>query len=357
MSRDSTMPALVKYQAGEGHAELREVPEPRCGDDQVKVAVAHTGICGTDLHVLHGTFRTYPPVIMGHEFAGTVAEVGRAVTGVKEGERVTILPASAVSCGRCTHCRSGEFMFCPERRGMGHGVNGAFAPYAVVGPHQLYRLPEHVGLDAAALCEPFAAAVQPVEEMSGVKQGDVVLVSGPGPIGLMCLKLLVADGVRVVVAGTAADGLRRTKAAEIGAHRVVDVDAEDLDAVVRDETNGKGVDVAFECAGAASSARACFQALRPLGTYVQVGIFGKDVEVPLDAAIYKQLTFRGTVGYTVKTWERTMRILDQGRVRLDDLITHRMPLEQWQEAFELCTKGDGIKVLLSARDAGAGPRV
>jgi L-iditol 2-dehydrogenase len=341
------MRALVKYEAGEGHVEVRDVPEPRCGDGQVKIAVAATGICGTDLHVYHGTFRSHPPVVMGHEFAGTVAEVGRSVRGVAEGERVTVLPASAVTCGHCVHCRSGEFMFCPERRGMGHGVNGAFAPWAVVRPDQLYRVPAHMELEVAALCEPFAAAVQPVEEMSGVRLGDVVLLSGPGPIGLMCLKLLVADGVRVIVAGTAGDAVRREKAREIGAHRVVDVDAEDLAEIVREETGGRGVDLAFECAGAAASARACLDALRPLGTYVQVGIFGREVQVPLDATIYKQLVFRGTVGYTVKTWERTMRILEQSRVRLDDLVTHRLPLEQWRDAFDLCTRGEGIKVLIS----------
>jgi len=344
-----TMPALVKYEAGEGHVEVREVPEPACGEGQVKIEVAGTGICGTDLHVYHGTFRSYPPVIMGHEFAGTVAEVGRGVRGVAVGERVTILPASAVTCGRCVHCCSGEFMFCPERRGMGHGVDGAFAPYALVRPEQLYRLPEHVGLDEAALCEPFAAAVQPVEELSGVRLGDVVLLSGPGPIGLLCLKLLVADGVRVIVAGTAAAAARRGKAGEIGAHRVVNVDEEDLAEIVQEETGGRGVDLAFECAGVGSSARACLEALRPLGTYMQVGIFGRDVEVPLDATIYKQLLFKGTVGYTLKTWERTMRILEQGRVRLGDLITHRMPLDRWKDAFDLCTTGEGIKVLISPR--------
>jgi L-iditol 2-dehydrogenase len=354
VSASRTMPALVKYETGEGHVEVREVPEPRCGDGQVKVAVSGTGICGTDLHVYHGTFRSHPPVVMGHEFAGTVAEVGAGVVDVQVGERVTVLPASAVTCGRCVHCRSGEFMFCPERRGMGHGVDGAFAPYAVVRPDQLYRVPDHMGLDEAALCEPLAAAVQPVEELSGVRLGDVVLLSGPGPIGLLCLKLLVSDGVRVIVAGTARDAQRREKAREIGAHRVVDVEREDLPAVVRDETGGRGVDLAFECAGVGASARACLDALRPLGTYVQVGIFGRDVEVPLDAAIYKQLVLRGTVGYTAKTWERTMRILEQGRVRLDDLVSHRLPLERWEEAFDLCARGEGIKVLIFPRDPQKG---
>ena len=123
---------------------------------------------------------------------------------------------------------------------------------------------------------------------------------------------------------------------------------EDLAAVVRDETGGRGVDLAFECAGVAASARSCLEALRPLGTYVQVGIFGKDVDIPLDTAIYKQLVLKGTVGYTVKTWDRTLRILEQERVRLDDLISHRLPLDEWEKAFDLCRRGEGIKVLLSA---------
>src|SRR5437773_12403472 len=119
------MKALVKYESGVGHVELREVEDPHCDYDQVKIEVSYCGICGTDLHVYEDTFRNYPPVILGHEFAGHVVEVGKAVKNIFEGERFTVLGASTVTCGRCVYCRKGEFMFCPERRGMGHGVNGA----------------------------------------------------------------------------------------------------------------------------------------------------------------------------------------------------------------------------------------
>src|ERR1700751_6489228 len=115
------MKALVKYASGEGNVDIREVEEPRCGDNQVKLEIAYCGICGTDIHVLHDTFRNYPPVILGHEFSGTVVEVGRKVTGVKSGEKVACLGATAVTCGQCSYCIAGNFLFCSHRRGKGHG--------------------------------------------------------------------------------------------------------------------------------------------------------------------------------------------------------------------------------------------
>ena len=340
------MKALVKYKTGVGNVDLREVEEPRCGDNQVKVEVGFCGICGTDLHVYHDTFRNYPPVILGHEFSGTVVEVGKDVDQVEAGDRITVLPASAVTCGSCVYCRTGHFMFCPRRRGMGHGVNGALARYAVVRQDQAYKVPPDLSLEESALCEPFAAAVQPVAELSGVKLGDVALVSGPGPIGLLCLKLLAADGIKTIVASTGEDRLRSEAARSMGASRVVDVDAEDLQEAVLEETSGAGVDVAFECAGVAPSARNCLAALRPLGTYVQVGIFGKEVSLDLDTIIYKQLVFKGSVGYTARTWDRVVKILQQKRIRLADLVSHKLPLERWKEGFDLCTQKAALKVLL-----------
>ena len=153
------MKALVKYAPGEGNLDVLDVPEPECGENQVKVEVAFCGVCGTDLHVMHDTFRNFPPVILGHEIAGTVVEAGRGVTGVAPGTRVTILGATAVTCGQCRYCRSGQFILCASRRGMGHGVNGGFTQYIVVRPDQLYRIPDGFSLDEAAMSEPFAAAV------------------------------------------------------------------------------------------------------------------------------------------------------------------------------------------------------
>ena len=340
------MKALVKYAPGHGNVDIRDVEEPLCGDSRVKIEVAFCGVCGTDIHVLHDTFRNYPPVILGHEFAGTVVEVGRNVTRVAPGDSVTVLGASAVVCGQCSYCRSGHFMFCPNRRGMGHGVNGAFTRYVAVRPDQVYRIPEGFRLEEAALSEPFATAVQAVTEIARVRIGETALVSGPGPIGLLCLKLLVAEGIRTIVAGAPGDDERLEAALRIGAAAVVNTGERSLAEAIRDETGGAGVDAALECAGHPDSVRGSIEALRPMGHYTQVAICGRDITFPIDRVIFKQLTVAGSLCYTAQTWERMMKIFAQGKVRLDDLISAKLPLARWQEAFDLVVGKRALKVLL-----------
>jgi L-iditol 2-dehydrogenase len=338
--------ALVKFAPGEGNLRVMDVEEPQCGDDQVKIEVAFCGVCGTDLHILHDTFRNYPPVILGHECSGTVVEAGRNVTGAHVGERVTVLGATAVTCGACDYCRSGYFIFCRHRRGIGHGVNGAFTRYLVARPDQLYRIPDGFTLEEAALSEPFAAAVQAVTEITNVRRGETALVSGPGPIGLLCLKLLVAEGVRTLVAGAADDIERLEAATRIGADDVVNVATRDLNEAVQRFTNGTGVDIALECAGHPSSVRACLDSLRPMGRYTQVAICGREIAFPIDQVFYKQLTMRGSITYTAQTWRRMMDIYASGKVRLKDLVTETLPISRWEEAFERCASRKAIKVLM-----------
>lgn len=340
------MQALVKFQSGPGHVELRDVPEPVPADHQIKLEISTCGICGTDVHVLHDTFRNFPPVILGHEFVGRVVEEGANVRGqVDRSARYAVLGATAVTCGRCRWCRSGEFMFCPDRRGMGHGVNGAFTRYACVRPDQLFRLDDSLPEEEGALVEPLAAAVHAVSEMTDVRAGDIALVSGPGPIGLLCLLVLAHHGIKTIVAGTTADATRLALAQQLGAARIVDVQKENLNDIVRAETGGIGVDVAFEVSGAAASARACLDALRPLGSYTQVGHFGRDITVPFDRIGFRQLRVAGSVGYTVATWSRTMRLLAQG-LKPTRIVTHRFPLADWQKGFDLFERKEAVKVLL-----------
>lgn len=348
------MKAVVKYASGEGNVDILDVDEPPCGDNQVKLEVAYCGVCGTDIHVLHDTFRNYPPVILGHEFSGTVIERGKNVSAVRLGDRVTGLGATAITCGECVYCKSGYFIFCSNRRGMGHGVNGALTEYVVMRPDQLYRVPDSFSLEEAALSEPFAAAVQAVVEITKVRLGETALISGPGPIGLLCLKLLVAEGIKTIVAGTNGDDKRLEAAKRIGAAAVVNVSEINLAEMVREETHGVGVDVSFECAGHSNSVRGCLESLRPMGRYTQVGICGRDIQFPMDQIFYKQLTIRGSVCYTAGTWERMMRIYEQGRVRLNDLVSAKLPISEWRSAFDLCTNRKAIKILMHpVRDGAA----
>src|SRR4030095_1140561 len=204
------------------------------------------------------------------------------------------------------------------------------------------KIPEGFSLAEAALCEPLACAVQATTELTNVRLGDVALISGPGPIGLMCLKLLAAEGIKTIVTGLSNDKLRLDAAKKMGASVVVNVDEQDLMSVIAEETNGMGVDVAFECSGAAPSVRSCFDAVRRLGSYTQVGISGREMTLNFDQILYKQLHVVGSVAYSVSTWHRLLKILNQGAIRLDDLITHELPLEGWKEAFALCERKEAI---------------
>lgn len=340
------MKALTKFKKGEGNVELMEMPEPELTPDKVLLEVNCCGICGTDLHVYHDTFRNYPPVILGHEFSGRVVEVGSNVAEVKVDDVFSVLGATAVTCGKCSYCYRGEFMFCKNRRGMGHGVNGAFTKFVAVRPDQLFRVPQGISMEEAALVEPLAAAVHAVCDVAKFKLGDVVLVSGPGPIGLLCAKLLITQGIKTIVAGTSDDELRLNLADQYGVARTVKVDREDLMEVINDETGGVGVDVAIECAGAEASVQNCMKVLRPLGQYVQVGHFGKDLRVPWDFIAFRQLRIEGSVGYTRDTWSQTIRILEQGKLKVLDVITHKLPLTEWKKGFDLSEKKQAVKVLL-----------
>jgi L-iditol 2-dehydrogenase len=229
---------------------------------------------------------------------------------------------------------------------MGHGVNGAFTRYVVMRPDQLYRIPENFSLDEAAMSEPFAAVVQAVTEITNVRIGDTALVSGPGPMGLLCLKLLAAEGIRTIVAGAPGDHERLAAALRMGAAAVINIGEVSLNEAIQEHTNGVGVDVAFECAGHPSSVRGCLESLRPMGRYTQVAICGQDIQFPIDLIFYKQLTMSGSVCYTARTWERMMKIYADGKVRLNDLISNKLPISDWQTAFRLCDEKKAIKVLM-----------
>lgn len=340
------MKAVVKYEKGNGNVALMDMPEPVCGDDQVIIKIDHCGICGTDLHVYHDNFRNFPPVILGHEFVGSVVEHGKNVAKIDGNKKFVVFGAIAKICGKCQYCYRGEYFFCKERRGMGHGVNGAFTQYAAVRPDQLYAVPEGVSTREAALVEPLAAAVHAVTDVARFKLGDIALVSGPGPIGLLVVKLLARQGIKTIVAGTSDDGMRMELALKYGAYKTIAVDKEDLAALVQAETNGYGVDVAFEVAGVQASVRNCMENLRPLGHYIQVGHFGKDLLLPWDLVAFRQLKIDGSVGYIRNTWNNTLRILEQG-LKINDVITHEMSIAEWKTGFDLMEAKKAVKILLN----------
>ena len=340
------MKAVMKVSEGHGHVELREVPEPSVGPNMVKIEVKFAGICGTDQHILHGTYACNPPVILGHEISGIVVETGGEVKDIRPGDRVTVLPSTGSLCGKCEHCRTGNYMFCPERKSIGSGLDGGFARYVAVREDMVYKIPDHLSLEEAALTEPLACAVKATEELVQIRVGDTVLLSGPGPIGLLCLSLLLVKGCKVIVAGTARDSARLNIAAEMGAHVIVNVSEQHLSEVVARETNGRGVDVAVECAGAEASVASCLREVKKRGKYVQVGIIGRDIRVAFDTILYKQLQVAASYAHAIETFDRVMRIWEQRLVNVKPIITHKVPLSRWEEAFRICEEKTGGKVLL-----------
>lgn len=340
------MKALVKVKAGPGNLEWMDVPEPECMPDTIKVQVKYAGICGTDLHIYHDTFMHSPPVILGHEYSGVVIEVGNQITKVKQGDRVAVLPSNAGTCRSCEYCKSGYYWFCSERKGMGIGLDGCFTQYTVVQEDMVYKIPDHISFEEAALSEPLAVVVQAIEDLTEIGIGDTVLVSGPGPIGLLSLLLLKTKGCKVIISGTSTDSMRLALAKKLGADLAVDVNSEDLFEFIHRETHGKGVEISFECAGAVSSVAACLKSLKKMGKYVQVGIIGDEVKVDFDDIVYKGLQVYGSGGHSIQTWEKVMKILEQKKINLHSLITHQIPLSQWREAFDLCEKKESGKVLM-----------
>jgi L-iditol 2-dehydrogenase len=338
------MKAVVKTSAGIGNVEVRDVPEPKPKPDEVKIEVKAAAICGTDIHIYYDEYKNCPPMVLGHEMAGIVVEVGNKVTMFKAGDRVTS-ETFKYTCGRCRFCQIGLIGLCPERLSMGVHVDGAFANYVLQREESLHRLPDNVDFDAGSLCEPMATAVRAVYERANISPGDVVIVSGPGPMGLLCLQAVKNLSATVVLCGTKGDENRLDLGKELGADYVINLETDTLD-IIRDLTNGLGADVAIECAGAKGSLEQCIMAVRKGAQVVGVGLFGHDVEINMDQAVIKELTILPSFTYRHRTWEEAIKLLGEGKLKTAPLVSGRFPLTEWERAFETVKARQGYKYLL-----------
>jgi L-iditol 2-dehydrogenase len=341
----AAMQAVVKEARGQGNVALREIPAPRPGPGEVLLAVRAAGICGTDLHIYHDEYPTQPPVVLGHELAGEVAAVGEGVSAVSTGDRVTTETYFHI-CGVCRFCRGGQPNLCPERRSIGSGVNGGFAPYVVVPECNIHLLPAGLSFREAALTEPLACVVHGALELPKVTAGDVAVISGPGAIGLLTLQAARAAGAAVIVLGTAADHRRLELARELGALHAIDITEDDSALIVRGLTNGWGADIVFECSGAGPAAIGLLAHARRGGQYAQIGLFGKPVAWDLDQVCMKELRVTGSNASVPSAWRTALRLLADGSVRTAPLISDVYPLTSWRDAFQRFEQREGVKLLL-----------
>ncbi len=338
------MKALVKTAAGIGNLEILDLPEPRPKPDQLKIEVKVGAICGTDLHIQDDEYPNCPPVVLGHEMSGVVVEVGSAVTDFSVGDRVSSETFKS-TCGRCRFCQTGLIGLCVDRHSMGVHVDGAFTKYLCQREQSLHKLPDHVDFAAGSMSEPAAVAVRAVFERATIAPGDLVLVSGPGPVGLLVLQAAKSIGATVVLVGAAGDDNRLALGRTLGADLVLNTATDSL-AELLDMSDGLGADISIECGGSKASLDQCITHARKGAQLILVGLFGREVAINLDAAIIKEQTVLPSFTYRHRTWERTMKLIGEGKIKTSPLISGQYPLHEWEEAFAAVRTRRGHKYLL-----------
>lgn len=328
--------AVVKLAPGPGNVGLVERDARPPGPGEVTLEIVGAGVCGTDLHIFDDEFATVPPVTMGHEASGVVAALGAGVDAGWLGARV-VCETYFSTCGRCAWCRDGRPNLCPERRSIGSAVDGAFAPALVVPARNLHRIPDWLDGHAAPLAEPLACVCNCLCDPSAVSPGDEVLVTGPGPVGLLAAQVARAAGGRVLVSGIAKDELRLAAARGLG-----------FETAPAGEVEG-AFDVVVECSGSAAGATSCLGVAGRGGRYVQVGVFGKPVTVPLDAVFQKELVFTSGLASTPRSWRRALKLIERREVELEPLVSEVVPLDEWERVFADMRAGRGIKFVFDPR--------
>ena len=340
------MRALVKTIAGPGGLELRELPDPLPGPGQVVMAVRAAALCGTDVHIAHGTFPVRPPLVPGHELSGTIASVGPGADGVRVGDWITTETDASV-CGECAYCRAGDQHLCPARTAIGTTVDGGFAELVALPAAGVHALPAGVGFASGALTEPLAVAVRAVVERAEVRAGEDVVVVGPGTIGLLAAQVARARDASVAVAGLQRHAARFGLARELGIDRTfaLDLPAE-RDAAARGR-DGLGADAVIECSGAQDAIEAGLGLLRKGGRLIQVGFTGGErVAMDFDAIVNRELTVIASRGKRPTSFRTALDLIEHRQVTLEPLITHRFPLAAWEAAFATAARS-GTKVVLT----------
>jgi L-iditol 2-dehydrogenase len=334
--------------------EIVDVPMPRPSADEVLVRVEACGICGSDVHGYDGTSgRRIPPIIMGHEAAGTVAAVGADVKDLREGDRITF--DSTIYCGHCEYCLKGEVNLCNNRQVLGVSTpdfrrEGAFAEYVLVPRLVTYPLPEQIPFSRAAMIEPLAVAVHAVSLVE-IRPETSALVVGAGMIGLLVMQVLKDAGcARIYVSDI--DDTRLRMAQELGATATVNAKSADVTAELTKLTGGIGVDLAFEAVGSTPTVKSAVESVRKGGSVVLIGNVTPTVELPLQVVVGRQITLRGSAA-SAGEYPKCIDLLARGAVQVDPLITAVAPLEQGQEWFDRLHSREPnlMKVVLTPREA------
>jgi threonine 3-dehydrogenase len=345
--------AVVKADDNVGCTFVTDCAEPDLKPGQVRIAVEAVSVCGTDAEIYHSTPAAKElglsyPVTMGHEVAGTVVEVGPHTVGPTVGTRVAV--ETHLGCGECFWCHTGSEHNCQSLKLLGVDVDGAFADRVVVPARSCFTLPDDISIEAAALLEPAGSGMHAVLRSGVPLAGASVVITGGGPVGLVLAQIAAAHGARqVVVVEPNPD--RRTRVEQHGkGATAIGLEQEPLEAGDRTARSRGGYDVAFECSGSLQALSTLIGAVRTEGTITAVGLVNGDLPLPVTRTlITRGLTLRGSFGRSLwETWEQLTALVVTGEVQLEQLISHRLPLDRLPTALALM-QGDAGKVLLLPR--------
>jgi len=327
------MKALVLSQYRQ--LELQDLPQPTPAADEVLIQVRACGICGSDVHGYDGsTGRRIPPLVMGHEAAGVIAAVGIAVKDFAVGDRVTF--DSTISCGQCHFCKRGQVNLCDARQVLGVSCGdyrraGAFAEFVTVPARVLYRLPDGLAFEKAAMIEAISVAVHAVH-LTPVELNDTAVVVGAGMIGLLTLQAARLAGCRKIIAVDVDEGRLRT-ALSLGATHSILAKDQDVPALVREWTDGRGADVAFECVGTSVTVQAAIESTRKGGTVTLVGNIAPRIELPLQSVVTRQIRLQGSCASGGEI-PACIELLAAGLIQVEPMLSAFAPLEDGPRWFE-----------------------
>jgi (R,R)-butanediol dehydrogenase/meso-butanediol dehydrogenase/diacetyl reductase len=307
---------------GIGHIEVIEVPRPEPGPGEVLLRVGFCGICGSDLEALH-TGMYEPGLVIGHEFAGVIVEVGPGVTNWRPGERAVV--NDAIPCGACGPCQAGRLDGCEDLTMVGVTHDGAMGEYVKISARGVHRLPDGMSLRQGALVEPLAVALHGVRR-SRLKPGDHVLVMGAGPIGLLTLQCALLAGARTAVV-TEIDPARTELAGRLGATAVLDPTRDNVGVALTGLTQGQGPDVIYVCTGAAQPHRDAVSLARRGGQVFLLGLCVEPVETDFLSVVLNDLCMEGSLAGRAE-FPAAIDFIAQGRVDVESLISHQIPLEE-----------------------------
>ena len=340
------MKAFVKTGNQPGDAGVEDVPFVRPGAGEVSLRVASCGICGSDVHA----FRSDPgfewvttPVTLGHEFSGIVEEVGPGVTRVSPGDQVVVVAVQG--CGRCETCLSGATQLCPDRVAVGLSRDGGMAEYAVMPEQHLVPVPEGLDLPVAALGEPLSVAVHAIDVRAEIGPGQRVVVSGPGPIGVLCGMLARHREAEVLLTGVGQDSASRLPAAERVGLRTANLSEKPLEDHLRDRFGDHAPDVWIESSGSVRALGSALEAVRPGGTVGVVGLYAEEMSFPPTDAVRREISLLFSYSCNYADYQTALDLLGTGAIDLD-LLLSKYPLGSAPEAFEAVGQGRTVKAML-----------